>query len=294
MKKWAMICLAGFLLLVLSACNSTAEPTSDSEDAVEGKEESNVSELTLEEVYEKAMERQSELKSSSADIKMDQKMTFGNGTEGMEMSTASDMKMDMIVEPLETYMDGTIQTADPVSGEDTTIDMEMYMTQEGIFMHEPDTKQWLKLPSEQFDAIVGQTANQVDVSDQLKQLQTFIDDFKFEQTDSEYILTLNAASEEFSDFILEQMQLSEMLGMTEEDKQLFENISFDTVNYVISIDKETFDIHKMDTVVDMTLEIEGEAITVNTDAKIAFNNFNGVEDITVPQEVIDQAVEIQY
>ncbi|MFC7685974.1 DUF6612 family protein [Ureibacillus sp. GCM10028918] len=294
MKKWVMICLASFLLLVLSACNSTAEPTSGSEDEAGGQEVSNKSELTLEEVYEKAIERQNELKSSSADIKMNQKMIFGSGTESFEMSTISNMKMDMIVEPLETYMDGTIQMADPETGEETNLDMEMYMAKEGLFMHDSETKQWLKLPSEQFDAIVGQTANQADVSDQLKQLQTFIDDFKFEQTESEYILTMNAASEEFSKFILEQMQLSEMLGMTEEDKQLFENMSFDTVNYVITIDKETFDIHKMDTVVNMTLEIEGEAITVNTDAKIAFNNFNAVEDIAVPQEVIDQAVEVQY
>lgn len=294
MKKWITILLASFLLLVLSACNSTAEPTSGSEEAAGEKEESNVSELTLEEVYEKAIKRQTELKSSSAVIKMDQKMILGSGTESFEMSTTSDMKMDMVVEPLESYMDGTIQMADPETGEDTNLDMEMYMTEEGLYMHDSETKQWLKLPSEQFEAIVGQSANQVDVSEQLEQLQTFIDDFKFEQTDSEYILTLNAASEEFSKFILEQMQISEMLGMTEEDKQLFENMSFDTVNYVISIDKETFDIHKMDTVVDMTLEIEGESITVNTDAKIAFNNFNAVEDITVPQEVIDQAVEVQY
>ncbi|KGR75547.1 hypothetical protein CD33_10425 [Ureibacillus sinduriensis BLB-1 = JCM 15800] len=289
-----MIPMTSLLLLVLSACNSTAEPATDSEEAAGSQEESKKSELTLEEVYEKAIERQNELKSSSADIKMEQKMTFGNGTESFEMNTTSDMKMDIIVEPMESYMDGTIQMADPETGEDTKLDMEMYMTEEGLYMHDSETNQWLKLPSEQFDAIVGQTANQVDASDQLKQLQTFIDDFKFEQTDSEYVLTMSAASEEFSKFILEQMQISEMIGMAEEEKELFENMSFDTVNYVITIDKETFDIHKMDTVVDMTLEMEGESVTVGTDVKIAFNNFDAIEDITVPQEVIDQAVEVQY
>ncbi|WP_036200505.1 DUF6612 family protein [Ureibacillus sinduriensis] len=294
MKKWIMIPMTSLLLLVLSACNSTAEPATDSEEAAGSQEESKKSELTLEEVYEKAIERQNELKSSSADIKMEQKMTFGNGTESFEMNTTSDMKMDIIVEPMESYMDGTIQMADPETGEDTKLDMEMYMTEEGLYMHDSETNQWLKLPSEQFDAIVGQTANQVDASDQLKQLQTFIDDFKFEQTDSEYVLTMSAASEEFSKFILEQMQISEMIGMAEEEKELFENMSFDTVNYVITIDKETFDIHKMDTVVDMTLEMEGESVTVGTDVKIAFNNFDAIEDITVPQEVIDQAVEVQY
>lgn len=71
-------------------------------------------------------------------------------------------------------------------------------------------------------------------------------------------------------------------------------MKFDNINYVIKIDKETFDIHAMDTIFDITIDIDGKSMKISTDAKIAFNNFNEVEAITIPLEVIDQAVEVQY
>lgn len=287
MKKVIALCLVSLLVLALSACNSTAEPTT-------GKEVNNKSELTLQEVYEKAIERQNTLESVSAVIKMNQKIELNDGTEAFEMGSSADMTMDMVSEPLAMYVDGAMTMADPATGENMNVDMEMYMSEEGFFMHDPETKQWMKLPSEQFAAIAGQTVNQVNASEQLKQFESFIEDFTFEQTETEYVLKLNAASDKFSEFILEQMQVTEMMGVTEEEQKIVENMKFDNINYVIKIDKETFDIHAMDTIFDITIDVEGKSMKVATDAKIAFNNFNEVEAIKIPQEVIDQAVEVQY
>lgn len=290
MKKVIALCLVSLLVLALSACNSTAEPTTGEE----GKEVNNKSELTLQEVYEKAIERQNTLESVSAVIKMNQKIELNDGTEAFEMGSSADMTMDMVSEPLAMYVDGAMTMADPATGENMNVDMEMYMSEEGFFMHDPETKQWMKLPSEQFAAIAGQTVNQVNASEQLKQFESFIEDFTFEQTETEYVLKLNAASDKFSEFILEQMQVTEMMGVTEEEQKIVENMKFDNINYVIKIDKETFDIHAMDTIFDITIDVEGKSMKVATDAKIAFNNFNEVEAIKIPQEVIDQAVEVQY
>ncbi len=290
MKKVVMLCLVSLLVLALSACNSTAEPTSGEE----GKEVSNKSELTLQEVYEKAIERQNTLESVSADIKMNQRMELNDGTEAYEMGSTADMTMDMVSEPLAMYIDGAMTMADPATGESMNVDMEMYMSEDGFFMQDPETKQWMKLPSEQFDAIAGQTVNQVNASEQLKQFESFIEDFTFEQTETEYVLKLNAATEKFSKFILEQMQVTEMMGVTEEEQKIIENMKFDNINYVIKIDKETFDIHAMDTIFDITIDADGNSMKIATDAKIVFNNFNEVEAIKIPQEVIDQAVEVQY
>ena len=290
MKKVIGLCLVSLLVLALSACNSTAEPTTGEE----GKEVNNKSELTLQEVYEKAIERQNTLESVSADINMNQKMELNDGTEAYEMGSSADMTMDMVSEPLSMHIDGAMTMADPATGENMNVDMEMYMSEEGFFMENPETKQWMKLPSEQFEAIAGQTVNQVNASEQLKQFESFIEDFTFEQTETEYVLKLNAASEKFSEFILEQMRVTEMMGVTEEEQKIIENMKFDNINYVIKIDKETFDIHAMDTIFDITIDVEGKSMKVATDAKIAFNNFNEVEAIKIPQEVIDQAVEVQY
>lgn len=285
MKKWTLVLFASLFVLLLAACNDTAEPQ-------EGSKKN--SELTLEEVYQKALDRQSKLESVTAIAKMNQVMTYGTGEESLEIKSNSDMTMDMITEPLTMYMKGTMGMGEPEAEEETKIDMEMYMTVDGLYMQDSLSKQWTKLPSDDFDAIMGQTASQVNASEQLGQMKEFINDFKFEQTDTSYVLTLNASSERFNEYMLEQLNIKEMIGITEEEQQLLQDTKFEKVNLEIVIDKETFDISEMVTNVDFTMNIEGNSIKTVSDTTITFNNFNEIDDIEIPQEVIDTAVEVEY
>lgn len=285
MKKWGYL-LIGLLLFVLTACNSTAEPQSGAT--------SKSSDLTLEEVYNKAIERQNELKSVSGSIAMDQTIGFGTGEESIEMTTKSDLKLDMVTDPVSMYMDGTMTMGEPTAEGDASMDMEMYMSKEGMYMFDSQTNQWVKLPSEEFDAIMGQTANQVNTSEQLEQMKSFINDFTFEQSEDQYILTLEAASDKFTKYMLEQMKINQTLGLSEEDTQMLENTKVENLNYKIEIDKETFDMTTMDMNVTFTMDIEGESMTIKTDMVTKFDNFNGVKEITNPQEVIDKAAGVQY
>lgn len=285
MKKWGIVLFSSLLVFVLAACNSSAEPKEGS---------NNNSELTLEEVYQKAIERQNELESVTAAVKMDQVMNFGAGEESLEISSKSDMTMDMITDPLSVYMKGTMDMGEPEAAQETMINMEMYMTETGLYMHDSLSNQWNKLPTDDLDVVIGQTANQVNAAEQLEQMKAFIEDFKFEQTDSTYVLTLDASSEKFNEYMLEQLQITETLGVPEESEQLLSNTKFEKVNYVIVIDKDTFDISEMDTNVVLTMDIEGDIISIDSDTAITFNNFNGVEEISIPHEVIDTAVEVQY
>lgn len=281
MKKWITVFMASLFILILAACSDTAEPTPETD---------KVTELTLEEVYNKSIERQQELTSVSADLKVDQDMTLNVNGESIEVSAKSDMKMDMVNDPLSMYLNGTTTMQGP---ESANVNMEMYMTEDGLFMHESVTNQWMKMPSEQFDAIMGQSAGQADPEEQLEALKGFINDFKFEQTDKEYKLTMDAAGEQFKQYMLEQMQQNNNMALPE-DQQVLENMTFDKINYVITIDKETFDILNMDMVADLNIEIDGQSMSMKMDTKIVYNNFNGVQSIEVPQEVIDQAVEVNF
>lgn len=284
MKKMGNCFLASLVVLVLAACNDSAVPTKGSE---------NNSELTLEEVYQKALERQNELESVSAIVDMEQEMSFGSGEEAIEINSKSDMKMDMITKPLSVYMEGTIGTGDQVAAEELNMNLKMYMTEDGLYMHDGLEEYWTKLPTDDFDAILEQTAGQVNAAEQLEQMKEFISDFKFEQTDSSFILKLDTSSEKFNEFMLGQLNLNEMLA-TEETQQLLQDTKFEKVGYEITINKETFDITEMVNNINFTMNIEGESISTISDSKISFNNFNGVEEITIPQEVIDTAQEIEY
>ena len=285
MKKLKMFVLVSLAVMVLAACNKSAEPQTGSK---------NNSELSLEEVYQKALDRQNELKSVTAIVKMDQVTSYGSGEEAIEIKSKSDMTMDMMTEPLSIYMEGTMGMGEPEAEEEAMIDMKMYMTKEGTYMQDSLQNQWTKLPSEDFEAIIGQTASQVNTAEQLEKMKEFISDFKFEQTDSAFVLTLDTSSEKFKEYLLEQLNLNEMLGVTEEAQQILQDTKFEKVDYEIMIDKETFDINEMVTNVSFNMSIEGNTINTVSNTVITFNNFNGVDEISIPQEVIDTAIEIEY
>ena len=285
MKKWGMAFLASLIIFVLAACNDTAVPQ-------EGAK--NNSELTLEEVYQKAIDRQNQLESVTAIVKMDQVMSFGSGEEGLEIKSKSDLTMDMITEPLSLYMEGTMGMGEPTAEEETMIDLKMYMTKEGLYMQDSLADHWTKLPTDNFDAIMGQTASQVNASQQLKEMKEFITDFKFEQSDKNYVLKLDTSSEKFKAYLLEQLNVNEMVGVPEEAQQLLQETKFEKVDYEILIDKKTFNITEMTTNVDFIMNMEGNGVRTSSNTSIAFNNFNGVESITIPKEVIDKAIEVEY
>ena len=83
-------------------------------------------------------------------------------------------------------------------------------------MKDSTTDSWLKLPDENFDAILDQTAASADAKEQLEQLKKFIKDFTFEQTDDEYVLTLDAKGDKFKELIDSEINKSmQEMGLEE-------------------------------------------------------------------------------
>ncbi|OXS74530.1 DUF6612 family protein [Domibacillus enclensis] len=288
MKKWATFTAAGVLTMGLAACGQTAEPTTETT-------EEQTSDMTLEEVFDKSMEVSNATESLSAKIDMTQNMK--QPSQDLEMETSSVMDMDITMDPLAIYQKGTTTMKMDGSEEEQTMDMEMYMTEQGFFMNDSTTGQWMKLPSEMYDQIAQMTEQQSDPSQQLKQLETFKDDFTFEQTDSEYVLKLSAAGDEFNALIEEQMSqfMPELEG--EENQaamdEMMEAMNIEKVDYTINIDKETFETTAVDMIMDMTMEMEGEKMDMNQVMNADYSNYNGVETITVPEDVVNGAQEMQ-
>lgn len=288
MKKWATFTAAGVLTMGLAACGQTAEPTSETT-------EEQTSDMTLEEVFDKSMEVSNATESLSAKIDMTQNMK--QPSQDLVMETSSVMDMDITMDPLAIYQKGTTTMKMDGSEEEQTMDMEMYMTEQGFFMNDSTTGQWMKLPSEMYDQIAQMTEQQSDPSQQLKQLETFKDDFTFEQTDSEYVLKLSAAGDEFNALIEEQMSqfMPELEG--EENQaamdEMMEAMNIEKVDYTINIDKETFETTAVDMIMDMTMEMEGETMEMNQVMNADYSNYNGVETITVPEDVVNGAQEMQ-
>jgi hypothetical protein len=279
MKNKLFLAATSLSLLTIAACGDTATPTSGV------KDESN---LTLQEVYNKAIERQQSLKSVHAKLEMDQVTELTMEGQTMQITSSSNLTMDLTQDPLSLYTNGTMDMN--MGEEKLSMPLEMYMTeQDGFFFYNGDTKQWLKLPENQQELLLQQTGAQADASEQLEQLKPFIEDFTFKQDNDSYLLTLVIEGEKFKEFILSQMNNS--LGdMSEVDEEVLSNMSFEDSKYEIVIGKDTFDTKEIDLDLTIVLDIEGQTTKVESDTKVEYSKFDEVKQISIPEEVKKNAV----
>lgn len=286
MKKYFIGATIGVAAISLAACGDSATPT----DGTTAK-----SDLTLEQVFDKAMERQESLQSTKATMTMEQGTAMTIEGEEVHMTSSTNMDMSMTVKPLGLIADGTMSMT--MAGEEEPLEMplKMYLTEaDGFYMNDIMGEGWLKVPDEMYKDMLAQAGANADASEQLKQLEPFINDFTFEQTDAAYVLTLNANGEKFNEMVLEQVMgtMGQQLG--EESQSLFDGIKFEDAKYIITIDKETFDTTKMDMDFVMTMDVEGVTSKVDTKSTIIYSDFNAVDTITIPQAVLDTATESAF
>lgn len=252
------------------------------------------SDLTLEEVFEKTLERQQELKSTKADMNISQNMEMSMDDESITLSTVSDMTMETVVKPMQLYAEGTTAMVDPESGEEMKMPLKMYMTEaDGFYLYEESMGGWFKMSDESYEDILSQAGMQNDPAEQLKQLQQFVSDFTFEQTDDDFILMLNAEGDKFMSFLLEQIGGSLGEG-TDDIKKAFEGTEVEDAQYVLTIDKETFDLTTIVMDLAMTMEMDGMKTKIDQTSTVNYYDFNSVEAIVIPQEVIDTAQEMSF
>ncbi|MGE7837604.1 DUF6612 family protein [Viridibacillus arvi] len=278
MKKWFLPIVMLLVVGVLGACNAN-EKVGDSD-------------VTAKELYEKTLKQQEALKSYSANGDIKQSMVFKNGEEEMSIDLLSDMKMDIIADPLSSYFTSTTKMKDVSAEEAMDIKMEGYMTDKGFYMKESTLNQWMKMPKEQYDVVLGSYKEQSDPSEQLKKLSEFVEDFKVDTEGDKYVLTLKAEGEKFTKFIKTEVeaQLEQMAQGAE--KPAIDDMKFDDVEYVIYINKDDYNIEHMKTIMNMTMKVEGNEVKMKTDTDLKLSNFNSVKPITVPKEVTEKAQEM--
>lgn len=305
MKKLLTLMMAMLIVVLVACADSSSTDSTETDDTgdvetsegaedVENEESDAASEITLEEVYEKAIERQNEINSMSADIVMDQNIVLDESGETFEMKSNSNLQSDFTIDPVASYMHGTVTAFDPMSEQEIELETEMYMLEDAFYMYDSEGDQWLEFPLEEMEAVLGQSAQQIDATEQLELLESIISEFSLEEEGDEYILKLDAAEDKFTEFVIEEMKALQSVGITEAEEDIVNLINYDKVSYVLKINKDTYDMTAMDLVLNMTLEEGDESLVMNTDTKITFSNFDGIDAIEVPQEVVDEAVPVEY
>lgn len=279
MKKYYVLATSALMVFTLAACTDTAEPISGTQDK---------SSLTLQQVFEKAIERQQTLKNVHATVDMEQETEMVVEGEKIQFSTSSDLEMDIQQNPMAMYTKGTV--AMDMGGESMEMPIEMYMSEaDGFYLLNGEANQWVKLPDDQYQQVLAQTGAQTDATVQLEQLKQFIDDFEFKQDDQSYLLTLNIEGDKFKSFIAGQLDAT--FGETAEmSKDLMKTMTFEDSKYELVIDKNTFDTKEIEMDLTMNMEMEGQPAKIVNDATIEYSKFDELAEITVPKEVKDKAV----
>lgn len=281
MKKWTTLLSVVTLSLGLAACNETATP-------VQEKEVTEKSKLTLQEVYDKSMKASEQLNSVKGT--MDMKQTMSIPSEDMTLDIQSEMDIEYIIEPMQMHQKGTTKMMGVgEGGESQETEIETYITEDAVYVYEGTTAQWMKFPQEMVDQMMAAT-NQTDPSTQLQPLQEYLEQVEFEQDNENYILTLEGSGEEFTQLV--KAQVDEALKNLTPEENINIEFNINSVDYLVHIDKDSFQTNKLDIVIDMDLTMEGETVNMKMDAKTDFSKFNEVNKIVVPQEVLDSATAI--
>lgn len=285
LKKWVTIMGAGAMAMALAGCGEKAEP-SDKMDPSE------TSDLTLDELFAKTTAASEEANSFHMDMVTNQTMEMGPGMGDMDMKM--DVSMDMTLEPLAFYQKSASTFVTEGMEDMPAMETEMYYTADGMFSYDPMMDAWVKLPADEMqelEALMMMEQQSGDLSGQLEQLEAFQDDFTFEQSGDEFILTLDAAGEEYEKLISEEM--GAMLGdLDVEAQEILDGMTINKIYYEIFIDKETFQPNAINMTMDFDMEMEGESVNIQSEIESVYSNFNGIEAITVPAEVLEQAEEI--
>lgn len=175
--------------------------------------------------------------------------------------------------------------------QEQSVVMDMYLTEDGFFMFEPTQELWMKLPIDLKDQFLELENSQTNPADQLEELKNFEEDFTFEQDNENFILTLKAEGEKFEEF-LKETAISSMPEDMQIDASLADFMTFNNVEYEIYIDKETFFTSKLNIMMDIEADLEGEKMNIVQEITSSYAEFNAIDSIEVPQEALDNAKEI--
>lgn len=307
MKSLKMMLVGILAVLLLTACGNTSNgvngnvegnaeadettneqttnSTTDVEevDATEETEEAET--LTAEEVLQKSTEAMAELSSYSMEMVSDQEISMaGEDTIKMVTKTTTDMSMN----PMAMYQVTSIEDAD---GMMESMDNESYFSEAGFFVYDSMAGQWFKMPEEFTTELNAMSEMQTNPAEQLEMLKAYSDDMTMTEEDGHYVLNFEGSGKQFNEMagMIGGIMGDDMGGMMEE---MLSMMTVNQLSYIVHVDKETFYQTKVLVNMDMEMDIEGEKVSSIQSVDSTLSNFDEVGEITVPQDVIDNAQEI--
>ncbi|WP_406944283.1 DUF6612 family protein [Halobacillus sp. SY10] len=236
--------------------------------------------MSAEEVLKKSNEAMKNLDSYSMKQVSKSKMPMMNEGEGMETKTMADVTMDPFAFYLKTELAG-----------ETT---ESYFTEEGYYSELPG-QGWVQLSDDSSQEMMMSML----AEGQMAQALPLAKDMSVEESDGSYVLQYEGDGEKLLEMSMKMLQQgmgsSEgESGLKELGEELLDKISINDVTYKMTIDKENHYLTSSHVQLEMEIETEeGPPMPVTQETEMTLDNFNGVGEIEIPQEVLDKAQPIE-
>ncbi|WP_433743916.1 DUF6612 family protein [Falsibacillus pallidus] len=294
MKKITSAIVMLVLVFSLAACNQTAKQVDSGKK--ESSEKDSKSTLTLEQVFEKSLDASKDVKSLSA--VMDLKQHMESSQQSAPIQTVSHIEMEMVQKPLSLHQKMKMEMGDASgdAGNDAlqNYETESYLTKDGFFMFDPTQQKWMKMPKEFSDQIMQMSDYQTNPGDELKKLKQYADDFSFEQDDKHFILKLKASGDKFDQLLKDSMNQM-MPEQLKENEGMLKNIKFNGAEYEILINKETFLTDALNMTTDIEMKVDDtQSLQMKQEMKGTYSDYNKNLNITVPQDILDNAQEVNF
>ncbi|QQK81392.1 hypothetical protein HUG20_16740 [Salicibibacter cibi] len=250
----------------------------------EGTEEADATEeeMDAEEVLSESMEAMDEINSYSGEMDIDQTISV----DGEEMPMDMTMSIDAVLDPMSFSQ--TMVTPDPMTGEE--MEIEQYMDAEGtIYMLDPEMDEWIMMDSSDL-GLENIEDLEMSPQEQLEMMKAFASDLDVEEEEDRYALNVEGSGDEFMELIQEFAAIGDP-QMQEEMDQV--EMDINALDYVMYIDKETFYQDEIEMNMEMEMEEGGQSMEMSQEMQGTFSDFDEIDDIDIPEEAIDEAIDIE-
>ena len=233
----------------------------------------------MDELFEKMMAV--ELNSFSSDMELEQIMTVN----GEKMKMFAKGTQDVVVDPFGIYQNMKMS----VLGQEMIV--EAYMTEDGFYIYEPTEGQWMQLDKSTLGDLneileMGNMSN--DPVSQLELMEEYLTDVAIYDKGSHYVMNYSIDSAGFDQL------LQDLIGsLVPLEDEMMPGLRVDKMNFTIQYDKETLYPTTFSSHTELSMDMDTEKMHMVQKMTGSYNNINKLDQITIPQEVIDNAVKMQ-
>ncbi|SDC10600.1 hypothetical protein SAMN05421734_104152 [Pelagirhabdus alkalitolerans] len=269
------------LMLILAACGEQSESGESAED-----------------ILKESQEVMQELESYAVEMDMNQHIDMGEeSAEGMVVHAES--FMEITLDPMsfkqESIMD--LSEVEGLAGTETDETKMRYLSyfheEEGMFMEDPEIGNWMKFPESYSNEMFTMSGMQMNPEEQLQFLEQYVTDLSLEEDDEYYHITL-MTEEIHMDELMEDLQglNTDVPRLEEGIESSFGMMELKELDYSITISKDSY--YQTEGRMNMVMAVDamGQAITSEEETHIVMSQFNEIDAVSIPQDVLDNAEEM--